>query len=215
MGTKTKRPVYIYMMTIIGEAQLSNQFSQLSEDELVANAREGDAFAWTSIVQTHQEHIFRLAYLILKDPADAEDVAQETFIRAFTKLDDFDTDRPLRPWLSGIAINRARNRRRSIGRYVNQLQRLFKYEERKDAEKPEQAVGARWQADQLWSAVQRLSSNHQEVVYLRYFLEMSESDMVDTLKVPAGTIKSRLHRALSDLRQIVKNEFPELREHFE
>ena len=52
----------------------------------------------------------------------------------------------------------------------------------------------------------------QEVIYLRYFLDMSENEMVDTLEVPAGTVKSRLHRALSKLREIIERDFPELKE---
>ena len=69
-----------------------------------------------------------------------------------------------------------------------------------------------WEAQTLWEAVRRLSEREQEVVYLRYFLDLSEAEMAAALDVPPGTIKSRLHRALRRLRMVVDEEFPALRE---
>ncbi len=203
-------------MTIAREASLDEQVVDESEIALVARARKGDPAAWNELVRNHQEHIFRLAYLVLRDAAEAEDVAQEAFVRAFLSLDSFDSNRPLRPWLTRIAVNLARNRRRALGRYLNQLRRLFSDEpepERTNAG-PENAVQNHWLANDLWTAVQRLSPIRQEVVYLRYFLAMSEADMAEALEIPKGTIKSRLHRALAELRRIIEDDFPELRDHF-
>ena len=75
-------------------------------------------------MREHQQAVFRLAYLLLGDADEAEDVAQETFIRAYRALERFDASRPLRPWLLRIASNLASNQRRSIGRYFGALQRL-------------------------------------------------------------------------------------------
>lgn len=203
-------------MTIAREARLDDQVVDESEHILVNRARRGDPAAWSDLVSSHQQHVFRLAYLVLRDAAEAEDVAQETFVRAFLALDDFDTGRPLRPWLTRIAVNLARNRRRALGRYLNQLRRLLNKEP--EAERimkgPEKTVQARWQAHDLWTAVQRLSQIRQEVVYLRYFLAMSEADMAQALEVPPGTVKSRLHRALAELKRIIEDDFPELQEQF-
>ncbi len=68
----------------------------MSEAKLIGRARQGDEAAWEILVRQHQEAAFRLAYLLLGDADEAEDVAQETFIRAFRSLDRFDPDRPLR-----------------------------------------------------------------------------------------------------------------------
>ncbi len=203
-------------MTIARKANLDDQVVEESENALIARARRGDPAAWSDLVGSHQEHIFRLAYLVLRDAAEAEDVAQETFVRAFLFLDEFETGRPLRPWLTRIAINLARNRRRALGRYLNQLRRLFNNEpdpERTTAG-PENTVQARWRANKLWTAVHRLSPIRQEVIYLRYFLAMPEADMAEALDVPPGTIKSRLYRALGELRRIIEVDFPELQDHF-
>ncbi|HEX2908622.1 MAG TPA: sigma factor, partial [Phototrophicaceae bacterium] len=87
----------------------------MSETELIHRARRGDSAAWEVLVSSHQEAVFRLAYLLLGDASDAEDVAQETFIRAFRFLARFDETRNWRPWLLSIAANLTRNRRRSVG----------------------------------------------------------------------------------------------------
>jgi RNA polymerase sigma-70 factor (ECF subfamily) len=71
------------------------------EADRIRRARQGDEQAWTSLVREHQTAAFRLAYLLLGSAEDAEDVAQEVFIRAFRALDRFDLERPFRPWLLG------------------------------------------------------------------------------------------------------------------
>src|SRR5689334_7811726 len=97
--------------------------TEAHETDWVRRARQGDETAWELLVREHQQAIFRLAYLMLGDASDAEDVAQETFMRAFRALDRFDTSRAARPWLLSIAANLARNRRRSLGRYLQALTR--------------------------------------------------------------------------------------------
>src|SRR5688572_13999274 len=125
------------------------------QPELIQRARQGSEAAWETLVQEHQQAIFRLAYLMLGDASDAEDIAQEAFVRAFRALDTFDETRPVRPWLLSIAANLARNRRRSIGRYLQALTRAVRGEL-----EPVTTIGERsaqqWEADTLWQAVRRL-----------------------------------------------------------
>jgi RNA polymerase sigma-70 factor (ECF subfamily) len=188
-----------------------------SEDKLIIRAREGDPAAWEVLVRTYQEHIFRLAYLTLQDPAEAEDVAQETFLRAFMALDRFELGRPVRPWLTRIAINLARNRRRSLGRYWKQLRGVLANEPQPERDNAglEDRFQARWTADTLRSAMQRLGQDKREAVYLRFFLAMPEAEMAEALNVRPGTIKSRLHRAMIDLRRLIEDDYPDLQELFE
>jgi RNA polymerase sigma factor (sigma-70 family) len=113
-----------------------------------------------------------------------------------------------------IASNLARNQRRSVGRYFAAVQRLIRAE-------PEAAFTANGpahiveRAHTLWQAVRRLGRAEQEIIYLRYFLEMSEAEAAATLEIPPWTVKSRTHRALARLRDVVEREFPTLRENFE
>lgn len=183
----------------------------MTEADWVGRARTGDDAAWEALISAHQAAVFRLAYLLLGDADEADDVAQEAFLRAGRALDRFDTTRPLRPWLLRIAANLARNRRRALGRYLAALERLWRSEPR-PAPAPPELSAAQADARDLWRAVQRLGQNEQQVIYLRYFLELSEAEMAEALAIPPGTVKSRLHRALRRLRGVIRHEFPSLRE---
>jgi len=181
------------------------------ESDLIQRARAGEEAAWETLVREHQESVFRLAYLFLSDPDEAEDVAQETFLRAQQRLERFDTRRMLRPWLLSIAANLARNRRRSISRYLNALQRLARSESGIQKKIEEQSVLA-LEAQRLWSAVRQLGTTDQQVIYLRYFLEMPVEETALAMHSAPGTVKSRLNRALKRLRSVIEQEYPDLME---
>jgi RNA polymerase sigma-70 factor (ECF subfamily) len=178
----------------------------------IRRAREGDEQAWEAIVRGHQEGVFRLAYLYLRDAREAEDVTQRAFIRAYENIDQFENDRHLRPWLLSIAANLAKNRQRSLGRYWAALRRFGAqvispgaYNSRgRRTEPPVQSES------ELWHAIKRLSQMEQEIIYLRFFLDMSVRETAGTLGVAEGTVKSRLHRALQRLRGVIEAEFPGL-----
>ena len=195
-----------------GVFQLNNLSGEarLDESTLVHLAANGDLAAWESLMLLHQEAVFRLAYLLLGDPDDAKDVAQESFLRAWRYLGGFDAARPLRPWLLSISANLARNRRRSAGRYFAALRRAFREEPVSD--RIEDQSARNFQARELWKAVQRLNVLDQQIVYLRYFLELPVAETSEILRVPEGTVKSRLSRALEKLRNIIQQDFPLLTE---
>lgn len=181
------------------------------EVDLVRRARQGSSQAWEDLVRLHQEPLFRLAYLFLGDAGEAEDVAQEAFLRAYRSLERYDTQRPLRPWLLSIAANLARNRRRSAGRYLAAVRRWFKSSPPPGPGIEERSI-QKLESQDLWRAIRRLDLMDQQVVYLRYFLELSTQEVAETLQVPEGTVKSRLHRALKRLRGVIERDFPELSE---
>jgi RNA polymerase sigma-70 factor (ECF subfamily) len=169
-------------------------------------------------MREQQPAVFRLAYLLLGDADEAEDVAQEAFIRAYRALDRFDASRPLRPWLLRITSNLARNQRRSLGRYLGALQRLVRADPevlKNTRGEPETAGPQPEDAYSLWQAVRRMSQTDQEIIYLRYFLDLSEAETSRAMEIAVGTVKSRTHRALNRLRLIVEREYPSLRESLE
>jgi len=182
----------------------------LDETTLIRQAVNGEAAAWEPLMLAHQEAVFRLSYLLLGDPDDAEDIAQETFLRAWGRLRRFDLTRPLRPWLLSIAANLSRNRRRSAGRYFAALRRGFR-----DQPPPatiEDASALHSEASDLWMAVRALNVSDQQIVYLRYFLDLSVSETAEVLMIAEGTVKSRLSRALERLRAVIREDFPPLSE---
>ena len=182
----------------------------MSEANLIEQARQGDEAAWSVLVNQYQELVFRLAYLLLGDADEAQDVAQETFIRAFFALDRFDQSRPLRPWLLRITANQARNQRRSVGRYLAALGRWRQQADHPVEPSPQDVQLRQWEAQTLWQAIRRLRRADQEIIYLRYFLELSVAETAEAAGVAPGTVKSRLHRALSRLRNVVTEEFSAL-----
>ena len=193
------------------EAYLAEEPDAQMEAALIGRAQTGDDRAWELLVGRYQTAVFRLAYLVVRDGVEAEDVAQEAFVKAFLSLDKFDLTRPFRPWLMAITVNLARNSRRSLGRYLNNLRRLIEREpEPVQLHHFGENVEARQQAQLLWQAVQQLNQKSQDVVYLRYFLDMSEAETAETLDIAPGTVKSRMHRALKQLRGVIERDFPTL-----
>jgi len=194
-------------MALSGKIEVEDSRTAVEERQWIEGARQGNEADWVRLMQMYQTPVFRLAYLILGDTSEAEEVTQDVFVRAFLALDRFDAARPLRPWLMQITRNLARNRRRHLGRYWAAIQRWWQHEpqpEGFDSSNP------REEAQILWQAIKKLRPSAQEIIYLRYFLEMSETEIGSTLNIRPGTVKSRLHRALKQLRQVAEQDFPEL-----
>jgi RNA polymerase sigma factor (sigma-70 family) len=174
----------------------------LEETELVERARRGDLRAWETIVRTHQGIAFRTAYLLSGSAADAEEAAQDAFVKAYRALGRFRRGAPLRPWLLRIVANEARNRRRSAARREGLVLRAAAEHRPGGAvPSPEAALLTRESQAQLLEAVERLSDDHRDAVVCRYFLDLSEEETAAALRVRRGTVKSRLARALERLRE--------------
>jgi len=173
--------------------------------------KQGNEAAIDAFVNAYREAVFRLAYLILGDAHDAEDVTQEVFLRALRYIHRFDPNREIRPWLLSITTNLARNKQRSLSRYWNALNRFSQSHDVPDA--GVEALSQRQQESvALWKAVRQLKASEQYVIYLRYFLELSVDETAEALDIAPGTVKSRLHRALKQLRLVVEMDFPLLKE---
>lgn len=163
-------------------------------------------------MRAHQEPVFRLAYLLLGSYEEAQEAAQETFIRAARYLPGFDLQRPLRPWLLKMAGNLSRNRYRTASRYLAAVGRLVRLEPRYPAKSVEDLALQNQESAALWQAVRKLSQADQQVIYLRYFLDLPVEECALACGAAPGTIKSRTHRAIQRLRAVIEQEFPLLME---
>jgi RNA polymerase sigma factor (sigma-70 family) len=173
-----------------------------AEAELVSRARRGDADAYAVLVAAHQEVAFRTAYLVLGDAAEAEDAAQEAFVKAYRALDRFRDGEPFRPWLLRIAVNAARNRRRAAGRRTGLRLRIEAGTPRDSyAPSPEAAVVAAEERRHLLDAVNALGADDRLVIGARYFLDLPLDEIATLAGVRPGTVKSRLFRARARLAQ--------------
>jgi RNA polymerase sigma-70 factor (ECF subfamily) len=174
---------------------------RLEESTLVERARAGDVNAFEQLVQRYQDLAVRTAYVVTGLAAEAEDAAQEGFVKAYYALGRFRAGAPFRPWLLQIVANEARNRRKAAGRRAQlTLRAAALYEPRAAAASPEAALLAGERQQALLDAVNRLREEERQVVACRYFLDLSEAETAAALGCPRGTVKSRLSRALDRLR---------------
>ena len=153
-------------------------------------------------MHAYQGIAFRTAYVIARNAADAEEAAQDGFVKAWRSLGRFRQGAPFRPWLLRIVANEASNRRRSAGRRASLALRAAAEEPSGGAApSPEAALLSGEQRAALLAAVDTLPDEQRDVVALRYFLDLSEEDVAETLGIPRGTVKSRTARALERLRE--------------
>ncbi|MHB8892879.1 MAG: RNA polymerase sigma factor [Candidatus Limnocylindrales bacterium] len=186
------------------------------ETQLVRRAQAGDAAAYGELVTMHQAAAFRVALVHLGSAADAEDATQEGFVKAYLALGRFRAGEPFRPWLLRVVGNEARNRRRARGRREGMVERAIAAVRGRPAPaaapdgppppasltapSPELAAIAGETRAELRAALAGLDSGERLVVTCRYLLELSEAETAAALGLPAGTVKSRLHRGLRRLR---------------
>jgi RNA polymerase sigma factor (sigma-70 family) len=171
----------------------------LTEGELVALARGGDGDAYASLVRAHSDIAFRTAMLITQDAAEAEEAAQDAFVKAWRALSRFHEGEPLRPWLLTIVANEARNRKRSAGRRTALALRSVPVGG-EDHSAEAQVIAGESRAT-LLAALSRLKPDDRLVLGCRYLLELSEAETAAALGVRQGTVKSRTSRALARLRE--------------
>lgn len=179
------------------------------ESGAIERARQGDAASFGALVERHQQVAFRTAYLVVRDAAAAEDVAQEAFVRAYRQLHTFRAGEPFRPWLLRIVTNLALNEVRSRTRRTGLLGRIGMFAPRA-ADPPDDAVARSDASSTLLRAINELPLDDRVVLYLRYFVELPEREIAGAIGTPAGTVKSRLHRASERLRALIETKYPEL-----
>jgi RNA polymerase sigma factor (sigma-70 family) len=149
----------------------------------------------------HQTIAFRTAYAITRSAADAEEAAQEGFVKAHRALGRFRPGAPFRPWLLAIVSNEARNRVAAGGRRERLALRVGEERRQEDAvPSPEAALLSRERREELMEALERLPERDRLVIWCRHLLELSEAETAAALGCRRGTVKSRLSRALERLR---------------
>ena len=179
----------------------------LDEAALVARAKRGDAAAYEELVRMHQDIAFRTACVIARNAADAEEAAQDGFVKAYRALGRFRDGAPFRPWLLRIVANEARNRRRSEARQVRLWARAAEEEVSGGAApSPEATVVSAERRAELLAALDGLRDDDRAVLACRYLVGLSELETAAALGLRRGTVKSRTARALSRLRDAVGGE---------
>jgi RNA polymerase sigma-70 factor, ECF subfamily len=162
-----------------------------TDRDLILRARRGDAKAYGELVTRHQTGVFNVCYRILHARSDAEDLTQETFIRAYDRLHTFDLEREFSPWIRRVAANLCLN-------YLESQKPLAKIDEERDEDKtqsPDEQVEAKERSEQIRAALASLSPHYRVVVELRHYQDLSYEEIAKELNLPISDVKSYLFRA--------------------
>lgn len=189
--------------------------SVADERDLVLRAQKGDVDAFGELVRGHQSAVYNVAYRMVGNRRDAEDAAQEAFLRAFKAFDRFDPDRPFAPWVKRITTNVCLNWLHSSRVKTTNVvtdthypgQDTFtmdKYAQSRPL--PEQEAARRETAEQIRSAILRLPPHYRAVIELRHFQDLSYDEIAETLERSLSSVKSDLYRARKKLAELLKEQ---------
>jgi RNA polymerase sigma-70 factor (ECF subfamily) len=190
-------------------ARRSHDYSGLSDEELVTLARAGEREAFRAITTRFNQRLFRLARAVVGDDAEAEDVLQEAYVRAFTRLDQFRGEASLSTWLSTVTLNQARDRLRRRRAKTVELEAVEQAQTEPGrviqfpgAPADPEREAARAEARRLLErAVDDLPEAFRVVFVLREVQELTVEETAAELDLKPETVKTRLHRARRLLRE--------------
>jgi len=174
-----------------------------TEPFLIQRAQKGDHEAFAALVTEHQRYVYNLALRVLNNEEEALDLAQETFVRAWTALPNFRGQSQFRTWLYRIVTNLCYNRLPNLRRSLNDLgdDVISEIPETDNAfGNPALGLESRELRSYLHEAINKLDENHRLLISLRYQNELSYEEIANTLNLPLGTVKTGLFRAKAQLR---------------
>lgn len=169
--------------------------NEASDRSLVLHTRRGEVEAFGDLVRRYQNSVFNVCYRLLGERRDAEDLAQEAFVRAYQRLETFDEERPFGPWIRRVAANLCLNH---LQRYTPPSMPL---EDEHDGALQAQGVGPEARitraerVEDLYAEILRLPHHYRAVIELRHFHELSYAEISSALEVPISDVKSHLFRA--------------------
>ena len=182
-----------------------------SDADLLRRARQGDDSAYHEMVDRYGDYLYRLAFSLVGNEADAADVLQETFSGAFQHVRKFEGRASVKTWLSRILFRQAARCHRSRGRHMTvSLEHVVETSPSRDrgnaTRSPQSEVDARMD---VLAVLDTLPPIHREVIVLRELQGMKYEEIADVLDVPRGTVESRLFRAREMLKDRLRDYLPE------
>jgi len=177
-----------------------------TDQELAQHAQLGETEAYGELVRRYQGSVFNVCYRLLGERGEAEDQTQEAFIRAYQRLESYDSRRPFGPWIRRVATNLCLN-------HLQVRQPVeFPLEEERDVDasgvlpNPEIAYAQREKAENIRAALLSLPSHYRAVIELRHFQDLSYQEIAEHLQLPLSDVKSFLFRARRILAARLKND---------
>ena len=192
-----------------------NEHASLSDEELVERARARDEAAVRALTRRYNRRLFRMVRSILRNDSESEDVVQETYVRAFTRLDSFRAEASFSTWLTRIAMNEAlgrlRRKRPTVGWQAeseNQIgAEVIQFPASHSDSDPERTMAQREIRALLENAIDKLPIGFRSVFVARLVEGLSIEETALSLGLKAETVKTRLHRARALLRKELEEQF--------
>jgi RNA polymerase sigma-70 factor, ECF subfamily len=166
-----------------------------SDRHLVLRTLAGENEAYGTLVREYQQSVFNVCYRMLGEYGQAEDMAQNTFIRAHQRLSTFDINRPFGPWIRRVATNLCLNQLKRILPEITPLEDEILLSSSHPSTNPERAQEELERNQAIRQAMLELPPHYLAVIELRHFQDMNYQEIADTLKLPVNTAKSHLFRA--------------------
>jgi RNA polymerase sigma-70 factor (ECF subfamily) len=177
----------------------------LDSSALIEKCLAGDEQAIEWFVRTHEANVFRLAYSMAGDAVAANEITQETFISALKSLHTYKERSPLKAWLYTITLNTSRSylrKRKTLEKLRLTLTSILKIDEQVQPSLEDSVVQTERDVF-LARMLEKLDEKHRLVIVLRYFQELSVTEISEILSLPEGTVHSRLHTARERLRDLL------------
>lgn len=175
--------------------------ADFDERKIIQKAQAGDAQAFSELVLTYQRFVYNLALRALGSPDEAQDAAQEAFLRAWLSLDGFRGESRFSTWLYRVTLNLCLNRRPRLRRDLASLAVDDQEALPGEDDNPSQLIESREQRVFLHAQIEKLPETYRLLITMRYQQELSYEEMADLLNIPLGTVKTGLFRAKNQLKK--------------
>ena len=173
---------------------------------VIKKIRHGDRNAYADIVERYKGPIYNLAVKLTGSVADADELAQDVFVRVYENLDRFDDSKRFFPWLYTVASNVIRNHLKKHRSILFRFKKAnFTHEQLRDTHTPEKSVSDIQQQKKLSQCILKLPTIQKEAVVLRYYQELSFEEIAEIQSCSVAAAKMRVYRALEQLNSFMKN----------
>jgi RNA polymerase sigma-70 factor (ECF subfamily) len=177
--------------------------NDLESSRLIAECIAGNQAAIEMLVRQHETGVFRLALSVLNEEMEAREVTQETFIAALKSLKTYQEKKSFKAWIYTIALNISRShlrKRKVIEKLKATVGSILQIETQKQLSPEDQVIRSEKEIA-VWNEINKMDERHRTVVVLRYFHELSISEISEIMSISEGTVHSRLHTARERLRE--------------
>jgi RNA polymerase sigma-70 factor (ECF subfamily) len=188
-------------------------FADNSEEQLIKELKAGKESAFNRLIEEHKNRVYRIALSLVKNPTDAEDVAQDVFIKIYTSVSSFKGNSSLATWIYKITYNMSLDFLKSKNRRIKRFKTLDDPEDAEilslsdDSFLPEKAYENLELKKDLDAALEQLPEDQREMVTLKDVHGFSYEEIIEMTGLKEGTMKSRLNRARASLREMLQSKW--------